>query len=240
MLTNHRRAFLYAAALIGALLLLVLAVGRHPPDVAPLTTFHPVGAFDQRMYDWMASIRNVVLSGPFRFLNVVGGGVVTIPLRSIAVLVLLVRRRWRASAAFALTWATSEIGLTVLKAFFHRGRPPAPLVAISGYSFPSGHAVAGTATAVALVLAFFAPGARRRKWEWIAVGFAFVMGFSRVYLEAHWFSDVVGGVLLGAGVALASFALVTEVRNIWFRRHGIPIPPPEGGVANAQPVAGEA
>ena len=44
------------------------------------------------------------------------------------------------------------------------------------------------ATAVALVLAFFPAGPTRRKWEWVAVGFAFVMAFSRVYLHAHWFS----------------------------------------------------
>jgi hypothetical protein len=97
--------------------------------------------------------------------------------------------------------------------------------------------VAGTATAVALVLAFFPPGARRRRWEWLAVAFAFVMAFSRVYLNAHWFSDVVGGVLLGAGVALGSAATVTEVRDIWFRRHGIAIPGPDRA-RSAQP-AGE-
>jgi membrane-associated phospholipid phosphatase len=228
MLTDHRRAFRYAGALVAALLLLLLAVGRQPPDVKPHTTLHAVGIVDQHVYDWIGSLRNGVLSGLFRFLNVVGSGVVTIPLRAVASLVLLIRKRWRAFAAFALTWATSEIGLTVLKAFFHRGRPPAPLVSTVRYSFPSGHAVAGAATAVALVLAFLPPGARRRKWEWLAIAFAFVMAFSRVYLNAHWFSDVVAGVLLGAGVALASAAAATEVRNIWFLRHGIAIPPPDG------------
>jgi undecaprenyl-diphosphatase len=84
--------------------------------------------------------------------------------------------------------------------------------------------MAGAATALALVLAFLPAGPRRRKWEWFAVGFAFVMAFSRVYLHAHWFSDVVAGVLLGASVALLSFAIASEVRNIWFRRHGIPVP----------------
>jgi undecaprenyl-diphosphatase len=88
--------------------------------------------------------------------------------------------------------------------------------------------MAGTATALALVLAFLPAGPNRRMWEWIAVGFSFVMAFSRVYLHAHWFSDVVAGVLLGAGVALLSFAVAAEVRNIWFRRHGIPVPEPSG------------
>jgi membrane-associated phospholipid phosphatase len=39
-----------------------------------------------------------------------------------------------------------------------------------------------------------------------------------VYLNAHWLSDVVAGVLLGTGVALGSAAVATEVRDIAMRR----------------------
>ena len=94
-----------------------------------------------------------------------------------------------------------------------------------GYSFPSGHAIASSATAVALVLAFFPPGDRRRRWEWIAIGFSFIMAFSRVYLAAHWFSDVVVGTLLGSGIAIFWAATVTEIRDLMFRSEGKPIPP---------------
>jgi hypothetical protein len=64
------------------------------------------------------------------------------------------------------------------------------------------------------VLVAFPPGPRRRKWELLAVAFTFVMALSRVYLAAHWFSDVVTGVVLGAGIAIGSAALVTEVTNV--------------------------
>ncbi len=95
---------------------------------------------------------------------------------------------------------------------------PEPLVAVVGFSFPSGHAVAGAATAVALVLVLLPAGPARRRWELAAIAFAFVMALSRVYLEAHWFSDVVAGVLLGAGVALGSVGLMTEIRDVALRR----------------------
>jgi undecaprenyl-diphosphatase len=218
-----------STVLLAALVFMLLAVGRHPAIDAPETTLPFVGRFDHSMNTWMDDIRNVLLSGVFRFLNVLGAGLITIPLRIVVSLYLLVRRRFLAFWAFVLAWAASELALTWLKVFFHRGRPPAPLVVISGFSFPSGHAVAGAALAVALVLVAFPPGPRRRKWEIIAIGFAFVMAFSRVYLSAHWFSDVVAGVLLGAGIALGSAALVIEIDAMLVRRHVVQAPPQPPG-----------
>jgi membrane-associated phospholipid phosphatase len=239
VLANHRRTFWYSLALLGAMVLVFVAVGRHPPGLAPHTTFAPIGHGDLTVYRAMDDIRSTPLTWLARALNVIGGGIVTIPLRAVVAVWLALRTRWRALATWLLTWAGAEIILTVAKSFFHRGRPPAPLVATVGYSFPSGHAVAAAATAVALVLVLMTNGPRRRKWELVAVAFAFVMAFSRVYLNAHWLSDVVAGVLLGTGVALGSAAVATEVRDLWLRRAdarrvGGPAPdPPAPGASSA-------
>ena len=218
MLTNHRRAIGWSAVLLGATIFAFAAVGRHAPVLAPKTNLPFVGEFDLSVFHWMDDIRNAVLTLLARFLNVLGGGMVTIPLRIAVALWLAFRRHWRAFATWVLTWAAAELILSATKTFFHRGRPPFPLVNVNGFSFPSGHAVAGAATAVALVLVLLPAGPARRRWEFVAIGFAFVMALSRVYLNAHWFSDVVAGVLLGAGVALGSAGLVTEVRDVALRR----------------------
>jgi membrane-associated phospholipid phosphatase len=218
VLTNHRRAIGWSAVLLGAMIFVFAAVGRHPPGLAPKTNLPFVGEFDLSVFHWMDDIRNGVLTLLARFLNVLGGGMVTIPLRVAVAVWLAFRTRWRAFATWVITWAAAELILSAAKAFFHRGRPPLPLVEVVGFSFPSGHAVAGAATAVALVLVLLPPGQARRRWEFVAIGFAFVMALSRVYLNAHWFSDVVAGVLLGAGVALGSAGLVTEVHDIALRR----------------------
>jgi len=210
VLTNHRRAFWWSLALLAACVLSLLAVGRHPAS-GSATTVAVVGRFDASVHSWMDDIRNTPTTWLAKTLNFVGSGVVTIPLRAIASLILLIKRHWRQLSAFVLTWVAAEILLTVMKATFQRERPPGSLVSTTGYSFPSGHAVASAATAVALVLAFFPPGRKRRRWELIAVAFSFVMALSRVYLSAHWFSDVVAGVLLGTGIAIGSAALSMEI-----------------------------
>jgi len=223
-LRNHRRALMYSLALLGAMIAIFAVVGRHPGQPGTTTTLPIVGRFDGGVYRRMEDVRTAWLTWIAKALNLIGGGVVTIPLRSAVAIYLAIRRRWRAFAGWVLTWVLAEVMLTVTKAWYVRTRPSNALVITKGFSFPSGHAVAASATAVAIVLVTLPAGPRRRKWELLAIAFSFVMALSRVYLNAHWFSDVVAGVLLGAGVALGSVALATEIRDLLLRGRAPPTP----------------
>lgn len=168
-----------------------------------------------------------------RILDVLGGTVVTLPVRVGVAAWLGWRRRWAALVTWLGVIAVSELFITVLKAAYGRPRPAASLVETTGFAFPSGHAVAGTATALALVLVFLPPGAHRRVWEMRAAAFAVLMGLSRTLLRAHWLSDAVVGVALGAATAIGVAALVAIVRR---RRHAGP--PPAADPPHAAPETG--
>jgi undecaprenyl-diphosphatase len=205
VLLNRRRALLLAAGLLGAAVLVgvLVAVGA---------TRHDVQTVDGAARRLAVEIQNRPATVVAEALSFVGGGVVTWTIRAGTALVLAVRRRFPQLVAFALAVATSEALIGTLKSAFDRSRPPGGLVATTGGSFPSGHAIAAAVTAIGLVLTLHAPGRSRRNWEACAVGYVIIMAISRIYLRAHWLSDAVAGTLLGAGLAVGWPAVVDAVR----------------------------
>jgi membrane-associated phospholipid phosphatase len=141
--------------------------------------------------------------------NVLGLVYVTLPARIALAGYLALRRRWWHLAAFAAAIVLSEVLIGSLKGIYDRTRPPGSLVATSGASFPSGHAIAASVTVLAAVIALVPPGRRRALWGAAAVAFSILMGLSRAYLAAHWLSDAAAGILLGTSCALLT-ALVAD------------------------------
>jgi undecaprenyl-diphosphatase len=175
---------------------------------------------DDRWRDAMVAIENGAVTVLAKILDVVGGIWVIWPLRILLTGYLAAVRRWTLFVIWVLTIALAELAIGPLKGLYDRPRPPDPLVETSGPSFPSGHATAGAATAIALVIVLLPPGEHRRAWEVRAAVFAFVMALSRAYLRAHWLSDVVAGALLGSALALTVGAVVQAYR----RRSNQPAP----------------
>ncbi len=71
----------------------------------------------------------------------------------------------------------------------------------TSYSFPSGHTASAFAAAIALLW-------HNRKWGIPVTIFAALMGFSRIYVEVHYCTDVIAGVVSGAICALVAVAIV--------------------------------
>ena len=138
---------------------------------------------------------------------------------------MLVRGNRRARIAVILLIVTivfsDQFSSSVIKYWFERPRPCHVLHNVhllvscgSGYSFPSSHAVNNFAGA--LILCFFFP---RNKWWFF--GFASIVAFSRVYVGAHYPSDIAGGAVIGlfcAGCVLSAFIVFEKLWNrVWYR-----------------------
>ncbi|HJR98568.1 MAG TPA: phosphatase PAP2 family protein [Actinomycetota bacterium] len=125
------------------------------------------------------------------------------------------RRDWRPAVALLLTLLLVDSGAEHLKGVFERSGPGG----LTPESFPSGHA--SLAVLVWGYLAWFVPRALRRPFDvfWFVGSMIVLIGSvaSRVALDAHWFTDVLAGVGLGASaLVLAREATsVPLVRRVW-------------------------
>ncbi|HEV2736945.1 MAG TPA: phosphatase PAP2 family protein [Candidatus Elarobacter sp.] len=105
-----------------------------------------------------------------------------------------------------------------VKLLFHRARPDAWLrIHETDLSFPSGHAVTAVVFFVGFaILAWHAPLPRPVAAAIVAALLVCAIGipWSRLALAAHYFTDVLGGVLLGAAFLCAAFALILRYVSI--------------------------
>ena len=224
MLLNHRRALRLVAGLFVATVAVFLLVGTDPNRGF-------VQDIDDAFRRAMVSARFTPLVWLAEAMAFAGSVWINWPLRVVVMILLAVRRRWLQLAAFTLAVVSSEALIGTMKTLYERPRPPGSIIGTSSWAFPSGHAVAGAVTAVGIVVVLLPPGPRRWRWELYAALFAVLMALSRTYLSAHWLSDVIGGGLLGATLAIGWPALLQEVRTRHLRARGDPVPAPSGDLA---------
>jgi undecaprenyl-diphosphatase len=146
-----------------------------------------------------------------RVLDFVGSVWVTVPVMVVVAIWLIRRRRWEGLVFWVVAMALSQLAVGPIKALYARPRPPVSLVETTSFSFPSGHSVAGAAIVISLVIVLVPAGPKRRNLELIAAAFAVVMALSRVYLRAHWLTDVTAGAALGAAIAILTAVVVHRV-----------------------------
>ena len=135
----------------------------------------------------------------------------------VLVVVELIRRRSRwALPFFVAVLGGEEAGMLAVKALVGRVRPTLTTEASKlGPSFPSGHSATAAAfyAAAALVLGRSLTGRARHLIVAGAVSVATAVAASRVLLDVHWLSDVVGGLALGwAWFALCAVAFGGRLR----------------------------
>lgn len=188
-----------------ALLAMVLARG------GPLVLDHSV-------FQAMFALRNPLADRLMAGLASIGDAQVLLPASALALAWLLWRRRWMAAAHWLAALAFG-LGLTAwLGASIEMPRPP---TAPAGFGFPS---IAVTMTTItfgffAILIARELPG-RQRVWPYLLTGVVVaLLGFARLYLGAHWLSDVIGGMLFGiVWLLLLGIAYRRHVaRSFWMR-----------------------
>lgn len=181
--------------------------------VEDVLTHDPLVQADRSLFALLQSIRVPAADRVMIAMTEMGSVGVMLPLTLVVLAWLLWRRSWRTGGYWLAAVGFSELLVQVLKWTLGRHRPLALYTGNEAFSFPSGHATVST---VALgFIAFLL--ARRQGTRWrltvvaLAAAYVALVATSRLYLGAHWLSDVAGGMSFG-------FAWVALLAMVYTRR----------------------
>lgn len=189
--------------------------------LALLATHQVLADLDAGIRTWVALLRHEVLDLPVRVLTNLGDAVGLIPLIGLGMALL-----WKVSRAWALALPFLMAGAGVLQhvAKWAAARPrpdEAP------WGFPSGHVLSLVVFFGLVVWLVATASRRRRRWRIAAAALCTAtvaaVGFSRLYLDRHWLTDLAGGLMAGLAYLLLA---IWVVEVVIVDRRGPTAPPP--------------
>ena len=196
MKESRGRPALELIAVLGVLIAIAAIAGE-------LAERYATDPLDDPAARWFEDRRGAGITDFMKVVTVPGSSTFLVPAVAVAGLLARLRNRgWRPLVMLASAYAGSLTLTHAVKALVDRPRPmiPAPLDAFTGSAFPSGHAA--KATAVFLVLGALLSVGRMPAvgmiviWS-MAILISLLVGISRLYLGAHWLSDVLAGLVFG-------------------------------------------
>ena len=176
----------------------------------------PLVRADAAIFHFLQSLRTPVIDQVMVAITELGDAAVVIPVLLVTLVWLAWQRAWRAAIYGFAAVAGASLFAFLMKITLQQTRPDAIFAGWNSYSFPSGHATASAALyGFLVVLICREVGVRAR----VAVTLAAVLlvgaiAFSRLYLGAHWLSDVTAGLAFGvAWVALLGIVYLQHARR---------------------------
>jgi undecaprenyl-diphosphatase len=195
--------------LAGACVAFIYGFTRFASEVMERETL----TFDHAIREWSMSHRNAALDNFFSAVTWLGDWRVLI-LAALVTGWFLVRRGARKRPLLLATapFACSLI-INLLKRWYRVERPPGGLTAAFTFSFPSGHTSASTAISFVLAYTLIRESMAPRGAVMLMALVPFLVGLSRIYLDMHWASDVIGGWVIGAAYGVAVCAIYEAARR---------------------------
>jgi len=179
--------------------------------------------FDLKSYHELQEEANPLFNILMQWVSYLGETAISMALTAIIVATFASRRQWL-EAIFMLATTSSVLLTFALKEVIHRARPfplaenaTGPIQKINQYSYPSGHVLF-----FVVFFGFFAylawmhfAGRVRMIVITICAALIILIGPSRIFLGAHWASDVIGSYIIGT---IWLFVLILAYQEVMRRR----------------------
>lgn len=206
-------------------LLVILTMGWWFGDIAEdMSRDAATRLFDERVSAWFHEHATPALTHVAHIVTFFGSVSFIAAAAICAALILGMRKSWYQLLALVLGIGGGSLLNILLKHFFHRQRPVLenPLVTLSSFGFPSGHTM-GSTLFYGLLAIFVVHSVR--KWRWrtaivcVAALWVALIGLSRIYLGAHYLTDVLGAIAVGLAWLAFCWTGVETLRKWRSRRY---------------------
>jgi len=150
--------------------------------------------FDSKVFAWISQFQSPVTTKLALMMSFFGTPYFLIPPYLVLIIVFIRQGKKSDAIIIAVLAVVSSLCGWVLKEYFQRSRPSSPLVKqVSGYSFPSGHSLAGF-TICGIVIYIIHRSQMRGPYKMLlsllVAIFGLLIALSRIYLQVHFASDV--------------------------------------------------
>jgi len=176
---------------------------------------HKSTGLDATVQAWMLSHQDPLVDSVFLCITMIGGITGMRVLAIVGAVYLWFRGHRRVAAGVLVVPVVSVLLFNIVKDIYERPRPAGLAGHVDhSFSFPSGHATTSAAVCCTLAYVLWREGFVGR---WFALAFAvlvpLLVGVSRLYLNVHWATDVLGGWSVGLFIAALSAALYNHHRR---------------------------
>lgn len=158
-----------------------------------------VTSFDKFVQNLLLPITNPTNTRIVEKITYLGGPRIAAILSIIVSLYMFIRHNFKAGIWSASTLVIGNLINVLAKNLIQRPRPSDKLVAIGGYSFPSGHTF-GTALFIFFVVFLIVPQIKdvtlRRILTFLGFLWILIIALTRVYLHVHYLTDTIASILL--------------------------------------------
>lgn len=202
---DHHQLHLALLCLISLILFIIILIDH----IFKLSLTH----LNEPVFHFLQSLRNRPTDTFFILFTLLGAPVIVSTTAVITAAILAWKKQWRACAHLILTLLLVALCVSLFKHLHHSPRPDDFLILDKSTSFPSGHTT--FSLAVYGFITFLIAQRTSQEWRWITYLIAsFIILFitlSRIYLGAHWLTDILGSITLGFTILLG---VITNYRRM--------------------------
>lgn len=172
---------------------------------------------DEKAFAFAHNLVNDSTTSIMEFVTFFGSHYFLVPANLILCAYFLLRKKSRYSIKISAIALSSLLIMVGLKLLFNRHRPLIPLLEPArGLSFPSGHAFMSVCFYGLLMIIIWKEERPHPVLKWVllllVIALLLMIGFSRIYLRVHYFTDVLAGFCIGSFWLMLSSFLIDRIR----------------------------